>query len=52
VGPAAAGAYLHLIPLAGSLMAIAFLGERLHVHHAAGIALIFAGVFLVSRRRR
>ncbi len=52
VGAATAGAYLHLIPLAGSAMAILFLGERLQLHHAAGIALIFAGVFLVSHGRR
>ena len=52
VGPARAGAYLHLIPLAGSLMAMAFLGEQLRLFHLVGIALIFAGVFLVSRDRR
>lgn len=52
IGAARAGAYLHLIPLAGSVMAIAFLGERLHLYHVAGIALIFAGVTLVSRERR
>jgi drug/metabolite transporter (DMT)-like permease len=52
IGAARAGAYLHLIPLAGSLMAIAFLGERLRLHHAAGIALILAGVTIVSRGRR
>ena len=52
IGAARAGAYLHLIPLAGSLMAILFLGERLQLHHAAGIALILAGVTIVSRGRR
>jgi len=52
VGAARAGAYLHLIPLAGSVMAIVFLDERLHLYHLAGIALIFAGVFLASRGGR
>ena len=52
IGAAKAGAYLHLIPLAGSLMAIVFLDERLHLHHVAGILLIFAGVYLVSRGGR
>ena len=51
VGAAKAGAYLHLIPLAGSVMAILFLDERLHLFHLAGITLIFAGVLLVSRDR-
>jgi len=49
VGAAKAGAYLHLIPLVGSVMAIVFLDERLHLYHLAGIALIFGGVFLASR---
>lgn len=52
VGAAKADAYLHLIPLAGSIVAIEFLDERLHVYHVAGIALIFAGVFLASRGGR
>jgi len=52
IGAAKAGAYLHLIPLAGSLMAMVFLHERLHLHHVAGILLIFSGVYLVSRGGR
>ncbi len=50
VGPAKAGAYLHLIPLAGVFMAMFFLGESLEVHHIVGLALILSGVWLASRR--
>ena len=52
VGPATAGAYLHLVPLAGAAMAIVFLGERLEAHHLVGAALILAGVALVTRASR
>ena len=52
IGASRAGAYLHLIPLAGSAMAVAFLGERLQIHHGVGIALILSGVTLATRGRR
>ena len=44
VGPARAGVYLHLIPLFGALMAVALLGEELHLYHLVGIALILLGI--------
>lgn len=50
VGAARAGIFMHLMPLFGSLMAIAFLGERFQLHHAVGIALILAGLALASRK--
>jgi drug/metabolite transporter (DMT)-like permease len=52
IGPGAAGAYLYLIPPFGLLMAIGFLGERLHLYHVFGMVLIFAGVWLAARRAR
>jgi drug/metabolite transporter (DMT)-like permease len=52
LGPAKAGVYLHLIPLLGAGMAIVFLGERLHLYHAVGLAFILAGVWLATRGRR
>lgn len=51
IGPAKAGVYLHLIPLLGAGMAIVFLGERLHLYHAVGLAFIVAGVWLATRGR-
>ncbi len=52
IGSAKAGAYLHVTPLSGILMAFLFLGERLELHHAVGFALILAGVWLATRGRR
>jgi drug/metabolite transporter (DMT)-like permease len=51
IGPAKAGAYLHLIPILGAAMAMLFLGERLHLYHAVGLALILGGVWLAMRGR-
>jgi drug/metabolite transporter (DMT)-like permease len=44
--------FVHLMPVFGTVLAVIFLGERFGVHHAVGIALIFAGVYLASIRRR
>jgi drug/metabolite transporter (DMT)-like permease len=40
----------HLIPLFGSIMAIVFLGEQLHLFHLVGYALVLLGVFITSRK--
>ncbi|MFN2237928.1 MAG: DMT family transporter, partial [Thermoanaerobaculia bacterium] len=43
-------AYVYLQPLLASIMAAVFLHERMETGTAAGAVLIFAGVWLVSRR--
>jgi drug/metabolite transporter (DMT)-like permease len=48
VGPNRAGAFLHLMPAFGSLLAVALLGESFRLYHLAGIALILAGVTLAG----
>jgi drug/metabolite transporter (DMT)-like permease len=49
VGPNKAGMFMHLMPVFASLLAIAFLGERLHLFHVAGMAMILGGIWLTSR---
>lgn len=44
VGPARAGLFIHLVPLYGAIMSIAFLSERLHIYHAIGMVAIMAGL--------
>jgi drug/metabolite transporter (DMT)-like permease len=44
--------FVHLMPVFGTVLAVIFLGEHFGTHHALGIALIFSGVYLASRRRR
>ncbi|MBU0753355.1 MAG: DMT family transporter [Gammaproteobacteria bacterium] len=50
VGASQAGLFIHLMPAFGILLAAAFLGERLAGFHLAGIALIFGGIYLTTRR--
>lgn len=49
VGGDRAGAFLHLMPLFGALLAWVFLGETLHWYHFAGALFIFGGLFVTSR---
>ncbi len=50
LGGARAGVFLHLIPLFTSLLAVVFLGEQPRLYHAAGFALILAGIWLTASR--
>jgi drug/metabolite transporter (DMT)-like permease len=49
LGPARAAAFLYLSPLFSAALAIAWLGERIAWYHLAGIAAIFAGLFMLGR---
>lgn len=49
VGANRAGIFIHLMPVFTILMAAIFLGERLHLFHVYGMALIFSGIALTSR---
>ena len=54
LGAARAGQYTHLMPAFGIVLAVLFLGERLHLYHLIGMGLIGAGLVLAdwSARRR
>ena len=49
IGANRAGLFIHLMPLFGSAMAIAFLGEALRLYHLVGAALILIGLVIASR---
>lgn len=51
IGPNRASLFLHLVPVFGSIVSIAFLGERLFLFHLFGMILIFAGIYLSTARR-
>ena len=46
--PTVAGPFHHLHPAFTALLGIAFLGERIGWHHAAGVACIVVGLYLTS----
>ncbi len=50
VGATVAGFTVHLLPAFGALLAVLFLGEAFAGYHAAGIAIILAGVLIATRR--
>jgi drug/metabolite transporter (DMT)-like permease len=49
VGPNKASLFIHLMPVFGTLLSIAFLGETPQLFHLAGIALILSGIALTTR---
>ena len=51
IGANRAGLFLHLMPVFGSLLAIAFLGESMQLYHGIGIGLIATGIVLATRDR-
>ncbi|MEW5727959.1 MAG: DMT family transporter [Pseudomonadota bacterium] len=51
VGAAVAGQFTYLIPLFTAVLAVALLGEEFRWFHAAGGALIFAGIALATSGR-
>jgi drug/metabolite transporter (DMT)-like permease len=51
IGASHAGVFLHLMPAFGSILAALLLGESFRAFHAAGIALILAGVTLAGALR-
>ncbi len=50
IGANRAAPFVHLVPVFGSVMAVAFLGERFELYHAIGYALVFAGITAAARK--
>ena len=50
IGAVRAGPYLYLLPVFAAALATLLLGEQLHGYHFAGVALIFGGIYLTSKR--
>jgi drug/metabolite transporter (DMT)-like permease len=50
IGANRAAPFFHMVPLLGSAMAMAFLGERPRLFHVVGFALVLTGVFVASRK--
>jgi len=48
IGANRAGLFLHLMPVFGTILSIIFLGEAFHLFQAAGIGLIFSGIYLTT----
>ena len=51
IGANRAAPFFHVVPVFGSIMAIAFLGEHPQAFHFIGFALVLSGVFVASRKQ-
>jgi drug/metabolite transporter (DMT)-like permease len=52
IGANRAAPFFHVVPVFGSVMAIAFLGERPQAFHVIGFALVLTGVYVAARKAR
>ena len=52
VGPTRSAMFLYLMPVFTALLAITFLGESFRPYHGLGMALVFAGLLLVTAAPR
>lgn len=52
IGANRSAPFYHLIPVFGSVLAIAFLGEEPQLFHLIGYVLVLLGVFIAARRSR
>jgi drug/metabolite transporter (DMT)-like permease len=50
IGANRAAPFIHLVPVFGSVIAVAFLGEHFELYHAIGYALVFAGITVAARK--
>src|ERR1700733_8873616 len=50
IGASRAAPFIHLVPVFGSVIAVAFLGEPFELYHAIGYALVFAGITVAARK--
>jgi drug/metabolite transporter (DMT)-like permease len=50
IGANRAAPFIHLVPVFGSVIAVAFLGERFELYHAIGYALVFAGITVAAKK--
>jgi drug/metabolite transporter (DMT)-like permease len=50
IGANRAAPFLYLVPVFGSVMAVALLGERFEIYHAIGCVLVFAGITAAARK--
>lgn len=50
IGPGPAGVYMNLTPVFAAAMSVTFLGEQFYGFHAAGLAMVIGGIWLVQRQ--
>ena len=49
IGPARASLFTHLVPVFGAVFSALLIGEAFHLYHAAGFAMVLAGLWIANR---
>ena len=52
IGSNRAGLFVNLVPIFGSMMSIALLGEAFHFYQAVALVMVMGGIMLAERRKR
>lgn len=52
IGPNRAGAFINLVPIFSSILAIFILGEPVKLYHAAALGLVLGGIWLSERAKK
>lgn len=52
VGASQTGMFLYLMPVYAALLAVMFLGEKLHMYHIAGLAFVLPGIAIATYTRK
>ncbi len=50
-GPGIAAYFFNLLPVFGSVLAILFLGENVHLYHLYGCLFVFSGILLATKKQ-
>jgi drug/metabolite transporter (DMT)-like permease len=50
IGSNRAGLFINLVPVFGTLLAIAILGEQFHAYHAIALVLVISGIWMSERK--
>ncbi|MBO0662950.1 DMT family transporter [Jiella sp. MQZ9-1] len=52
IGPNRANLFINLVPVFGALLAVAIIGEKLHLYHVAALVCVLGGITLAERSAR
>jgi Predicted membrane protein len=52
IGSNRAGLFVNLVPIFGTLMSVAIIGEELHLFHIVALVLVLGGIAIAERRRQ
>jgi len=52
IGANRAGLFINLVPVFGTLLSVAIIGEQVHAYHGVAMSLVLGGIWLAEQKRR